>query len=179
MGEDCLSPYAPHFNWLTKPPILTKALAAVYRNPVSVEVLSQSFSQLEEDECLTPENRFGLLREVFLITEQAPQVYARVTIANPHQELISRFTLLGNRPLGQTLLYNNPQIVRSRFTYRYFPCFRLGESTKHPDFCDGALWARRSTFSWHEAQIMVSEYFSPTIKDYDIPVVSGVVSSAS
>jgi chorismate--pyruvate lyase len=172
MGKDCLFPGTLHFDWLTKPPVLTQALARVYGGPISIEVLNQSQSQLEEDECTSPENRLGLLREVFLMADHTPQVYARVTVANPHQELVSRFTVLGNRPLGQTLLYNNPQIVRSDFTYRHFPSFCRGESSKHPNFCNEALWARRSTFFWHEAQITVSEYFSPTIKNYKCPATA-------
>lgn len=173
--EDYLPAFGHPTNWLTKPKVLTRALAQAYNLPVSVNVLNQSFSLLQEDECVG-DDRQGMLREVFLVVDHVPRVYARVTVANPHRELISQLLSLGNRPLGKTLLYNNAEVVRSAFTYRYYNCFSLGESGRHTDFRHTPLWARRSVFTWKEACITVSEFFSPTIKEYSF---SPEVSSSS
>ena len=165
--EDYLPSVGHPIAWLTKPKVLTRALVQAYNLPVSVEVLNQSFDLLQEDERVGGDHR-GMLREVFLVVDQVPRVYARVTVANPHPELISQLVLLGDRPLGKTLLYNNAEIVRSAFTYRHYACFALGESRKHIDFHRVSLWARRSVFAWREARVTVSEFFSPTIKEYPL-----------
>jgi chorismate-pyruvate lyase len=64
---------------------------------------------------------------------------------------------LGEKLLGETLLYNNDKVTRSNFEYAL-----LNE--------ENALWARRSVFTIEKSYpILVTETFLPAIPDYVAP----------
>lgn len=159
-------PVNPYYSWLTKPYVLTKALQKASNYSPSIEVLSQSFSSLEIDEQLVHCSREAYLREVFLMVKEEPWVYARVSVSSECSEFLEKLLTVGNRPIGVNLLYNDPDLKRSGFQYRFYENFTLGKSRHHLSFSGQSVWARRSAFISSQAQLLVSEFFSPTIQPY-------------
>lgn len=159
-------PVNPYYSWLTKPYILTRALQKASNHSPSIEVLSQSFSSLETDEQIVHCSDKAYLREVFLMIKEEPWVYARVSISSECSKFLEKLLTIGNRPIGVNLLYNDPGLKRSNFQYRFYEDFTLGKSKHHLSFSGQSIWARRSTFTSSQAQLLVSEFFSPHIQPY-------------
>ena len=165
LHEDELPPN-PYYAWLTRPYVLSDAIQKVSQQLFSVQVLSQCLSPLETDEHAVHQASEAYLREVFLLAGEEPWVYARVSISTTCPHFLKKIEALGNRPIGVSLLYDNKTIERSAFQFRYHQNFCLGESKHHTSFLDQSIWARRSVFADQKTQLLVSEYFSPTIRSY-------------
>ena len=165
LHEDELPPN-PYYAWLTRPYVLSDAIQKVSQQPFSVQVLSQCFSPLETDEHLIHQTPETYLREVFLLAGGEPWVYARVSFSTNCPYFLKKIDALGNRPIGVNLLYNDKTLERSAFQFRFYENFGLGKSKDHTNFLGQAIWARRSTFTDQKTQLLVSEYFSPTIQSY-------------
>lgn len=104
-------------------------------------------------------------REVFLLANERPVVFAHSVVAPQH--LRGAWQTLqhqGNRPLG-ALLFAHPLVRRASLHYRTLkanhPLYRratLNLNTPPPK-----LWARRSLFILHGAPLLVTEVFLPEI----------------
>lgn len=106
------------------------------------------------------------LREVVLLADGAPVVYARSVL--PRRNLRGGWRLfagIGNRPLGAAL-FSDPRIVREPLrTRRLAP-----RDARHrrllralPCGCESDLWARRSVFALRGRALLVCEVFLPGI----------------
>lgn len=104
-------------------------------------------------------------REVFLLADGKPVVFAHSVVAAPHlRSAWHSLATLGNRPLG-ALLFAHPLVRReplhlcalkpNHTLYR-----RAAEALDTPPL---KLWARRSLFTLHGAPLLVTEVFLPGI----------------
>lgn len=160
---DLITASTAEYEWL-RTYILTKAIQRTYQAPVTIRVLGQSFTYLEEGDRSDQAHAHGYLREVLLCVREEPVVYARTSIVNPSPVVKESIITLGARPIGVSLLYNNSQVKRSPFSYQRFNNLEAAYSSAPREFQDSPVWARRSTFHWDETDILITEFFSPNIK---------------
>jgi chorismate--pyruvate lyase len=146
--------------WLTKPSCLSAALK-MHGSVLTVKLLSWQPEQARIDEL----QRLGLslseptrIREVILQGDGVAWTTGRVIVPEiTYQQFAAQFDNLGEKLLGETLLYNNDKVTRSNFEYAL-----LNE--------ENALWARRSVFTIEKSYpILVTETFLPAIPDYVAP----------
>ncbi len=96
-------------------------------------------------------------------------VYARVTIPWRTFEVNkTAFETLGTQPIGETMLYNNPSVIRSGFEIK---CLKqddrlLYDAVKHQAVTVNELWARRSVFYLQKNPLLITEVFFPFIPSY-------------
>ncbi|MCD9015965.1 chorismate lyase [Parachryseolinea silvisoli] len=166
--------------WLYKPFVLSHALKRVCSN-FAVSVCDQSIKPMYADEisalqCYTCPD--GYVRETYLGNVEDPLVYARVTMPETtYRACQEELDTLGNRPIGETLLYNNPHVTRSGFevkrvtgndellfdvlVHSHFFKAEVEKSSRIPE-----LWARRSIFHMHGHPLLITEVFLCNIPDY-------------
>lgn len=104
-------------------------------------------------------------REVFLLAEKQPVVFAHSVVGRQHlRGAWQALQHLGNRPLA-ALLFAHPLVRRAPLHYRtlkpHHPLYRRAIATL--DTPPGKLWARRSLFTLHGAPLLVTEVFLPAI----------------
>ncbi len=159
----------PYRRWLVDGGSLTKRLQARSQK-FQVQPVRHQYAKPQVDEALLlnlPRREHALLREVMLICDGTPVVFAHsvlpLTSLQGEWRTLAR---LGNRPLGAAL-FMNPRVTRTPLEYkklsRQHALYRraLAGSTQRPE----ALWARRSIFRLNEAAIMVTEVFLPQVLD--------------
>lgn len=154
--------------WLSDSGSLTARLAA-RSTRLQVRVLRQSMTLPNEDERALvglPRGRRAWLREVLLIADGRPVVFAHSVLAPRDLRGPWRMAAgVGGRPLGAAL-FADPRIVRGDLH-----CERLAAA--HPlhrraQLAVGAqlpaLWARRSRFLRDGRPLLVTEVFLPAIE---------------
>lgn len=159
------SPYleqvpAQHCHWLSDPASLTDKLVARAAGDFKVEVLNQSIAQplLSETQALgLARDDTALVREVALLGQSEPWVYARTVI--PQSSLdgsLGELRELGNRSLGSAI-FADPSLQRgaleiARIEPDYIPAYGLliGVSP---------TWGRRSVFTLKGQSLLVTEVF--------------------
>jgi chorismate--pyruvate lyase len=104
-------------------------------------------------------------REVFLLADNQPVVFAHSVVAPQHlRGAWQSLQHLGNRPLA-ALLFAHPLVQRAPLHYRTLkpnhPLYRRAIVT--PDIPPLKLFARRSLFTLHGAPLLVTEVFLPDI----------------
>lgn len=104
-------------------------------------------------------------REVFLLANERPVVFAHSVVAPQHlRGAWQTLQHLGKRPLG-ALLFAHPLVQRASLHYRTLkashPLYR--RATSSLDTPPQKLWARRSLFILHGAPLLVTEVFLPEI----------------
>lgn len=137
------------------PNFLVKPISVGYTKPMQDERVLLHLKTAER----------ALVREVVLISNGQPVVFAHSVISRDslYGEWLG-FTQLGNRSLGAAL-FANPKVKRTTLSYKKLSKQHalykqaVKQLIKHPQF----LWARRSIFSLHCANILVTEIFLPTI----------------
>ena len=107
----------------------------------------------------------GFVREVQLLCNDVPWVYARTVI--PRTTLTGprrRLTRLRTRPLG-AVLFADPTMQRGPVEIACItPCDRLHPAaTRHLEVLPEAIWGRRSVFTLGGKPLLVSEVFLPAI----------------
>lgn len=113
----------------------------------------------------TAERELVYTREVFLLADDKPVVFAHSVVA-PHQLRGAWQALqhLGDRSLG-SLLFTHPLVTRAPLHFRALksgdPLYRRAAAvlTTPPP----RLWARRSLFTLHGAPLLVTEVFLPDV----------------
>ena len=156
-------------DWLLDKGSLTKRLIAASDGQLTVQVLSQGIEIPRPSEMLAlslPPRQRALIREVLLLGNEQPWVYARSVI--PLTTLTGRLRSLrhlDSRPLG-ALLFNDPSMTRqpievaaiSPGTLWLPDVLNLSEVT---------LWGRRSVFCLDQKPLLVAEIFLPAFKPYN------------
>ena len=134
----------------------------------SVRPVRSGYARIAYDESSVlniPARQFAYSREVFLLADEQPVVFAHSACDTQHLRgawLAMRG--LGNRSLG-SLLFTHPQVVRQplhylalRGTHRLY---RRAAGVLADPPC--ILYARRSLFYLHGAPLLVTEVFLPEI----------------
>lgn len=111
---------------------------------------------------------YAMVREVELLCNGIPQVYARTLI--PEKSLTGRANQLqglGSKPLG-ALLFSDPTTKRSRIEYARLTA---GDRLYQRAICSmnepvRRLWGRRTLFCYAGKPLLVNEIFLPAICDY-------------
>ena len=162
--------------WLYKTYVLTKGLRETYDN-VRVHVIDQQKDNLLDFEKAIINESDGYVRQVFLLGDETPQVYARVAVPNDvYLKYENEFSQLGDKPIGETILYNNPEITRGKFIYKQIKISDLPfYENKYADveltpeqkkLMNMKIWTRSSTFYRDNAVFaIVSETIFPTIRN--------------
>lgn len=155
--------------WLTDHGSLTRRLQSRCHG-FRVRRLSQVSGLPFEDEAeplRLGRNRKALIREVLLMCDDTPMIFAHTVIPfdglrGPWQALAG----LGNQSLGATL-FADPRVERFPLEYSrlnaHDPLFR--NAARHLAIVPAYLWARRSLFALAERRIQVSEVFLPHVLD--------------
>lgn len=159
--------------WVSRPTILSQALDQVFPNRCLV-VKSQGEGILSEEEqrYLQTSEKRAWIREIHMDSEGKVLTYGRVsmpyTTYQHHQQMLDS---LGDKPIGKTLLYNNPLVERSAFSFTLIhqedPCYPLLQKWD-PSHAD--TWvARRSRFTWEGFPLIITEIFFPVLENYLLP----------
>jgi chorismate lyase len=155
-------------HWLLDPASLTRRIQLACGGRFRVAVLAEGWArpQVNEAEVLgMREQVWGFAREVQLLCDEKPWVFARTVI--PRTTLVGsnrRLTRLKTRPLG-AVLFADPTMERGPVEIaRITPCDRLyphaiHHLANHPE----AIWGRRSVFTLSGKPLLVSEIFLPGI----------------
>ncbi|MDH5391724.1 MAG: chorismate lyase [Gammaproteobacteria bacterium] len=149
-------------DWLFDPSSLTARLIRHCTGSFSVKVLSQGYAQprLSESRVLKMHQReTALIREVHLLCDQHPVVYARTVI--PVSTLTGaqkHLSHLGNKPLG-AVLFSDQSMQREEMQIACLKARQVKLLTA--DEID--VWGRRSVFKLSAKPLLVSEYFLPEL----------------
>ena len=154
--------------WLLDPASLTRRVVAVCHGHFRVEVVSQGWRRpsLNEARALgVPPAGYAFVRQVYLLCDERPWVFARTVI--PRTTLTGherRLAHLNTRPLGE-VLFADPSMRRgdveiARLTsgddlYQY--------ATQRLAAAPAAIWGRRSLFTLSGKPLLVNEIFLPDI----------------
>jgi chorismate--pyruvate lyase len=156
------------YPWLIDPGSLTQRIKLACGGPFRVEVIRQGWGrpQLNEMRRLGMRlSRYGLIREVRLLCNERPWVFARTVIpASSLRGRLRRLAMQGTRPLGATLFADpgmrreEPEIARIHSGHGIFV-----EALRHSRARPAAIWGRRSVFYLDDKPLLVSEIFLPEI----------------
>lgn len=171
------SPNKPHpniYDWLVKPNNLTETIKKTGA-AFSLQVLNQSIGKPFADE-INAFNKYpitasvALIRNVLLKADTQPVIFARVIVPeSTYLNYQDAFNTLGNAPIGNTLLYNNPCVLRKQFEYKLLnsqDSIFLTLQTLHPAINESNLWSRRSVFIMKKEGLLITEVFLNTIPLY-------------
>jgi len=149
-------------DWLFDPASLTARLIRTCPGEFAVKVLQQSYSlpRLSEHRILHMQNRErAIIREVHLLCDDHPVVYARTVI--PVSTLTGaqkRLTFLGNKSLG-AILFSDRTMERGEVQIARLKA----EQVKLDSATNEDIWGRRSVFTLSAKPLLVSEYFLPEL----------------
>lgn len=148
-------------SWLNEPESLTQRLRANWEN-ISVQVLveKQQTPFLTEQRFLKlPEQRYCLVREVVLLSNQTPLILARTVIPAKTLKITQgNLARLGSRPLGE-ILFSAPSLKRESAGI-----VRIEPNQWASDLrITAPLWGRRTQYSICGQPMLVSEFFLPSL----------------
>ncbi len=107
----------------------------------------------------------ALIRNVRLMSNKQALVFAHSVLPlNSLRGPWLGLRQLGSKPLGEAL-FANPQVKRTALTYQKLHTQQLlyQQAVVELELKPPYLWARRSVFRLHQANIMVTEVFLPTL----------------
>lgn len=153
---------------LLDPASLTRRIQAACPGYFRVQVLAQGWARPQHNEVLAlgmRDGSWGFVREVHLLCDDKPWVYARTVI--PRTTLTGprrRLTRLKSRPLG-AVLFADPSMRRAAVEIaRLTPCDKLYPAAlRHLVERPPMIWGRRSLFTLGGKPLLVSEIFLPSI----------------
>lgn len=154
--------------WLYDDASLTLRLQQASGGDFRVAVLSQGWQRPLLNERLAlgmGHSEYGIVRQVQLVCNGAPWVYARSVIpVGTLQGAGRQLARLGNRPLG-AFLFANRGVVREPME---ITCVTPGQMIYHEAMAgvkskQAAVWGRRSRFRFEGRPLLVSEFFLPSI----------------
>ena len=162
-------------DWLSDTGSLTQRLLDASEGKLSVQIIRQCLDAPRLSERLAlglAPRRLALIREVILLGDGVPWVYARSVL--PMTTLtgsLRKLRRLDNRPLG-ALLFQSPSMTREPVEVA---CHNSANA-KLPvvlGHIDTPLWGRRSVFRLNRKPLLVSEIFLPDFKPYNQSLTFG------
>jgi chorismate--pyruvate lyase len=159
-------------DWLLDPTSLTRRLIDTcqqrHAGRFCVKVISQGYDVPmgnEAQRLQVPARQHGFIRQVRLLCNSTPWVFARTVI--PVSTLVGRLrclTRLGNRPLG-AFLFADPgmrrgpmEIARLQAGQAAYNAVVSNLAQRPPE-----IWGRRSVFYLDDKPLLVSEIFLPGV----------------
>ncbi|UTW10847.1 chorismate--pyruvate lyase family protein [Marinobacterium rhizophilum] len=155
----------PWRHWLQDKGSLTQRLIKASHGQFGVRLLRLRYARPTRSEARTlglPPRRLALIREVELLGQGEPWVYARSvfpvgTLSGPQRQLKG----VGSRSLG-SLLFSDPTMQREPL--------QIGQ-LRLPG--TAPLWARRSVFRLAGKPLLVCEVFLPPLQHVEYPLYRG------
>lgn len=163
-GEFFQQTLPEHLSAWMQHPRLTQSIEAKFDH--QIQLLQQNFSQLEPEESQLLNARPGSrcwLREICHQGDSKRLVYARTVVPEiTYERFSNEFNALGERSIGEMLLFKDPNIQRSELKYclinakhpLYARCVEILDKAPH-------YYARQSTFHWQEYPLLIIEVYSP------------------
>jgi len=156
--------------WLLDGGSLTRRVRSACGGVFGIRVISQRLARPMREEAAAlgqPPHLLALVREVQLLCDERPWVFARSVI--PMATLAgarSRLGPLDSRPLGE-VLFTDPTTVRGPVEVARID--RCHELYPHAIPNDGdhapMIWGRRSVFRIHNHALLVAEIFLPSLSE--------------
>lgn len=150
----------PNYQWLTEAYVLTQAIKSKYKN-YSLQLIKQELTAtpIEDQQALNISEQ-SFVRRVLQSGDNIPLCYARTTIPLiTFEKYRAEFENLGEQPIGETLLYNNPAVTRSEFEVCCItsanPLLQEAINAANQTFAE--LWARRSVFWLEKHPLLITE----------------------
>jgi chorismate--pyruvate lyase len=156
-------------SWITEPGSLTRRVQDGCDGAFDLRLLRQGWGEaLPSERRLLRADRHGrdLIREVELLCDGAPRVFARTVI--PARSLIGRaheLTRLGTRPLG-AVLFADPstrrgivELTRLSPAHTLFAVVTAHWAGERPT----ELWGRRTVYRYAGRPLLVNEIFLPVL----------------
>ncbi len=160
---------AASWGWLTDAGSLTsKLIDTCSTGCFRVNLLGQHWTRPLYSEKQALGMRHGevaLVREVQLLCDQTPWVFARTLIpVSSFTGKARRLAFLGNKPLG-ALLFSDPATVRKKMQIARLSVGHLlyAHASNGLDSRPEELWARRTLFFYAQHPLLVNEIFLPGI----------------
>ncbi|VAW64091.1 Chorismate--pyruvate lyase [hydrothermal vent metagenome] len=152
-------------SWLFDTGSLTARLISHCNADFRVKVLSVKRATPTPDEVaalgLRPRNQ-ALIRQVLLCCGDFPVVYARTVIPlSSLRGALRGLVLLGNKPLGAVLFADKSMRRKSLEVTSLTELHKCYRWTQHKG--SERIWGRRSLFSLKNKELLVSEFFLPTL----------------
>jgi chorismate--pyruvate lyase len=157
-------------HWLLDRASLTQRIVAACSGEFRVKVLAQAWIRpmSNESQALGMDiGGYALVRQVQLLCDDVPWVYARTVI--PRSTLTGRerrLAFLKSKSLG-AMLFADPSMRRSEVqVVRATVRDRLhGVVAGHLEHAPAEIWGRRSVFTLRDKPLLVSELFLPVVED--------------
>jgi chorismate--pyruvate lyase len=155
-------------SWIFETPSLTWRMQQLCNGRFRVRVLSQRWQRPMFNERIMlgmRDGEYGMVRQVQLLCDQQPWIYARTVI--PMRTLSGtqrRLAYLGDKPLG-ALLFADKSISRGQMEVA---CITPGQAihdiaTRDLREKNRQIWGRRSVFYRDARPLLVSEVFLPSL----------------
>lgn len=153
--------------WLYDRGSLTLRLQQASGGDFRVQVLSQRWQRPLLNERLAlamGHHEYGMVRQVLLICQGEPWVYARSVIPACTMRGAGRqLSMLGNRPLGAFLFANNGVVREPMEIACIHPDEMIDEAMAGLGLEQQSVWGRRSVFRFKQKPLLVSELFLPSL----------------
>ncbi len=161
------APLRPIGHWL-KTPILSEALRKIDPN-LRLKLITQAINSPHPDEAQKLNLDLAvlpltlpLIRQVCIGSADYTYLYCRVVIPAPlYQQEQETFDGLGDRFIGETLLYHQPNVHRSLFEYAVLKPEQTlyQEALQHAIAPPSQFYARRSLFYLPILPLLITEVF--------------------
>jgi chorismate--pyruvate lyase len=152
--------------WLTEANAITPMLQKQFAD-WRLLVIGQEWQDLlaDEKQAFDLSESKAWVRQIFHVGHEKKQIYAKLSVPKiTYEQYQIELESLGNKPIGATLLFNNPDVSRSSFAYRIFKASDpIYHSICHEIGTASELWARRSIFTWRNLPLMLTEIFNPDL----------------
>lgn len=156
--------------WLQVHGNLTAKLAKLGQHELTV--VSQNYGALPEEEItyLQQTTTHGLIRNITHRIDDHIIVLARTVISEQlYQQYKNDFDNLGCNAIGQTLLYQRNDVIRSQFEFGLVSAGIITNAFNNLLTLPEKIVARRSLFSIQNHSLMITELFLPEIQNHDLP----------
>jgi len=155
-------------SWVLEQNSLTRRLKRSCKGQFEVRLERQCWRRPSLDEAMALKMRpdsLTLIREVNLLCDGEPRVYARTVVPLPTlRGTRRRLVRLGSRPLGD-ILFANARTPRRSIQVALIPVsdnlYNL--ATRKAALDGGAVWGRRSIFCLQGKPLLVVEIFLPAL----------------
>jgi len=158
-------------HWLWDAGSLTDRLIDQCVSSFTVQVLTEGWQKPFYDESLIlgmPRGEYGFVRQVYLVCDGIPWVFARTVI--PQSTLVGSvkgLTRLGNQSLGK-VLFEKPGVIRGQLQVAKLTPGQVIYESARRDCIDveQPIWGRRSIFFIKDKPLLVNEVFLPDATCY-------------